>query len=67
MEPQTGGLEGPLEARGTVRDVWAENKKAKNGEGWNVKMLGTVRVLESPTLILNGQVPKLENTQVKCR
>jgi crotonobetainyl-CoA:carnitine CoA-transferase CaiB-like acyl-CoA transferase len=29
-----------------VRDVWVENKKAKDREGWNVKMLGTVPVLE---------------------
>ena len=35
-----------VEARGAVRDVWVENKKAKDGEGWNVKMLGTVPVLE---------------------
>ena len=35
-----------IEARGAVRDVWIENKKAKDGEGWNVKMLGTVPVLE---------------------
>ena len=35
-----------VEARGAVRDVWVENKKAKGGEAWNVKMLGTVPVLE---------------------
>jgi len=35
-----------VEARGAVRDVWVENKKSKEGGGWNVKMLGTVPVLE---------------------
>ena len=35
-----------VEARGAVRDVWVDNKKAKDGEGLNVKMLGTVPVLD---------------------
>ncbi|KAK2467399.1 hypothetical protein APHAL10511_000634 [Amanita phalloides] len=36
-----------VKARGTVRDVWVENRKnAGDGDGWSVKMLGTVPVLE---------------------
>ncbi|KIL60643.1 hypothetical protein M378DRAFT_83478 [Amanita muscaria Koide BX008] len=35
-----------VKARGAVRDVWVENKEGGDEEGWNVKMLGTVPMLE---------------------
>ena len=35
-----------VKARGAVRDVWVQNKSAGEGEGWSVKMLGTVPMLE---------------------
>ncbi|KAF8622944.1 hypothetical protein AX15_006620 [Amanita polypyramis BW_CC] len=35
-----------VKARGTVRDVWVDSKRAEDGKGWSVKMLGTVPVLD---------------------